>query len=315
VAAVSLAGYFCTFCLAAICGIGVDRTGIAAIVSVGCAFLLIGALCTRFGMPRIRAGIECTAFGFMLLPPTILSTYLAIRPNMPLQDALLASLDAALGFDWHATIGFIDSLPFFATIVNFAYGTFSYQLVAWPLMLIGFGHTARAYQLVASFAVICFLSSIISIWTPAVGAYPYYRFDSSQLKNLDVFFGYYFLDEFNAARSTGNFVWSLTTSKGILTFPSVHAAVAFLCAWAAWPMRVLRAPAALLNGAMGVSAVTSGSHYAVDIVAGCAVAMISIACVVRISRTGRVPAATAEGLLPAAPSRGSVDVLPVGSRG
>jgi membrane-associated phospholipid phosphatase len=287
--------YISTFGLAAVSGLAIDLLGLAPIAACAAAFLLIGLLCKRFGMPRVRDGTVCVVYGLLLTPPIALSTYLAIRLNMPFQDRNLASLDAALGFDWHYVIGLVDKSPVLSTIFNVAYATFSYQLLFWPLLLAIFGHKTRAYVMVASFAVICFLASIISIWTPAVGAYAYYRFDDGMLKNLDAFYGYDFLDEFKAVREDSNFVWNLATSKGILTFPSVHAAVALLCAWAAWPLKALRYPAIILNVAMACSAVATAGHYAIDIVAGCALAIVSIALIVRVSRLNRVPAA--EGAL------------------
>lgn len=279
--------YVLTFGLAAIGGFKIDFIGIAPLVALVCMFLMIGTFCTRFGMLDIRAGIRCVVYALLLAPPITLSTYLAVWLSMPLQDQNLAFADAALGFDWASTIYFVDSQPLLAAIFNVAYLTFSFQLLLWPLILAAFKHEARARLMVAGFAVICFLSSFISIWTPAIGTYAYYGFDGATLKNLDILYGYYFLDEFNAVREDSNFVWNLASSKGILTFPSVHVATGLLCAWAAWPLKALRYPAILLNVAMACSAVTSAGHYAIDVIAGCGVAMVSIAFLVWITGAGR----------------------------
>ncbi|MDM9647917.1 phosphatase PAP2 family protein [Rhizobium sp. S163] len=295
---VVLGAYISTFGLAAVSGLAIDLAGIAPILACAAAFLLIGALCTRFDMPRVREGTTCVAYGFLLTPPIALATYLAIRLDLPLQDQNLAALDAALGFDWHYVIGVVDGHPALAIILNVAYGTFALQLLLWPLLLAIAGHTKRAHVMVASFAVICFLSSLISVWTPAVGTYSYYGFDGSLLKSLNPLYGYDFLDQFNAVREDANFVWSVEASKGILTFPSVHAAVAFLCAWAAWSLTPVRYPVIALNVAMACSAVTNANHYAVDVVAGCAVAMVSIAFIVWASRLNSAPIAAESVPLP-----------------
>lgn len=76
----------------------------------------------------------------------------------------------------------------------------------------------------------------------------------------------------------------LNESVGILTFPSVHAAVASLCAWAAWKIKMLRYPALALNIAMAFSAVPSASHYLTDILAGVGVAAFSIASIVLLTK-------------------------------
>lgn len=285
-----VSSYLVTFGLAAVCGFSISFVGMSFIVACAAAFILIAVLCTRFKMPRVQEGTICVAYGFLFTPPIALSTYLAIWLNLPLQDHNLAALDAALGFDWHYVMGVVDSYRALAIMFNVAYSTFAFQLLLWPLFLAVGGHTKRAHVMVASFAIICFLSSFISIWTPALGTFVYYDFDASLLKNLDPFYGYDFLDEFNAVRDDTNFVWSLEASKGILTFPSVHAAVAFLCAWAAWPLRLLKYPVLALNVAMACSAVTSANHYAIDVVAGCVVAMVSIVAVARVIGLDRMPA-------------------------
>jgi membrane-associated phospholipid phosphatase len=90
--------------------------------------------------------------------------------------------------------------------------------------------------------------------------------------------------QFYAVRDNPHFVWSLKESAGIMTFPSVHAAVAVLCAWSAWDLKALRYPVLALNIAMALSAVPSASHYLIDVVAGLGVAAFSIASVVLLTK-------------------------------
>jgi membrane-associated phospholipid phosphatase len=74
-------------------------------------------------------------------------------------------------------------------------------------------------------------------------------------------------------------------ASGIVTMPSGHAAGAFLCAWAAWDMKLLRIPLLLLNVLMAVAAISHGGHYLVDILAGGMVAALSIALASYISKS------------------------------
>ncbi|WJH40368.1 phosphatase PAP2 family protein [Aliirhizobium terrae] len=71
-------------------------------------------------------------------------------------------------------------------------------------------------------------------------------------------------------------MFSLDRAAGIVTFPSVHAAVAVLCIWATWNSRWLRYPFLFLNLAMIVSVVTHGSHYFVDAPAGIVLCLVCI---------------------------------------
>lgn len=100
--------------------------------------------------------------------------------------------------------------------------------------------------------------------------------DASSLQNIDPTYGYFFLEQFHAVRNDPGFIWRLEDSAGILTFPSAHAAVAALCAWALWPIRILRYPALALNLAMGFSAIPGANHYVVDVIAGVVVALAAI---------------------------------------
>ena len=70
--------------------------------------------------------------------------------------------------------------------------------------------------------------------------------------------------------------------KGLVTFPSYHAAVAASLIWASWSLRWLRAPIILWNLAMLVSCILVGAHYLVDLIAGIAVAFVSIRFAIQI---------------------------------
>ena len=77
-------------------------------------------------------------------------------------------------------------------------------------------------------------------------------------------------------RSQTDFVLKLDNVAGLLTFPSVHAGVAALCAWAAWDSRLLRYPFLVLNIGMATAAVSHANHYLIDVVAGLGLAGVTI---------------------------------------
>jgi membrane-associated phospholipid phosphatase len=63
-------------------------------------------------------------------------------------------------------------------------------------------------------------------------------------------------------------------SEGIITFPSLHAALGLIFALALWPDRVLRWFSLALNLLMIVATPIDGSHYFVDVFAGLAIALM-----------------------------------------
>lgn len=209
--------------------------------------------------------------------PVLVWTYAAMNVNQPLADARLAALDKAIGFDWRAFVDFVDAWPMLADGLAFAYSSFAFQLLLLPFLLALAGRSARAFAMVFVYGLIGLVSSIVSVWYPSLGAFVYYGVTPEEMASINMKFAFFFLDEFHAVRADGPFELFLEKSAGIITYPSVHAAVAALCAWAAWDLKLLRIPFLVLNTAMAISAVTHGSHYLVDVIAGVGLAGLCIA--------------------------------------
>ena len=66
------------------------------------------------------------------------------------------------------------------------------------------------------------------------------------------------------------------SSRGIITFPSLHAALAVIVAAALWPLARLRWVFVVLNTAMLIATPIDGSHYFVDVLAGVALAALCL---------------------------------------
>ena len=62
----------------------------------------------------------------------------------------------------------------------------------------------------------------------------------------------------------------------MLTFPSFHAVSAVLYAWALWPVRWFKPANLFCNTAMIVATPAGGGNYLVDVIAGVAVAILSV---------------------------------------
>ena len=66
------------------------------------------------------------------------------------------------------------------------------------------------------------------------------------------------------------------TADGIITFPSLHAALAVIVVAALWPVAMLRWVFLALNAAMLAATPIDGSHYFIDVLAGIALAALSL---------------------------------------
>lgn len=251
---------------------------IAIAASVALVPLGLGVVyARRRGIGSLVAIFDCLLCGLLAIVPIGISTYLAMQQNLPLADPFLDRADRALGFDWHGFIAFVDQRPFLATLLGMAYQSFQFQLVGLPILSVLLGERIRAYRMVMYYALVCYVSSVIAIWFPAFGTYASYGVKQDALLNINVEFGYAFLTQFNGVRDDPAFVFSLKQMMGILTFPSVHAGIAVLCIWMAWPLKGFRHIFILLNLLMMVSAISHAGHYLADILAGIAVASGTIA--------------------------------------
>lgn len=235
-------------------------------------FGLTGVLSRRFGIVVFEGLSEVYALGLINVVPAVTATYLAMRAGMPLADDRLMAMDAIFRFDWLALVRWVDGHPLLAIGLNLAYASISWQLLLIPFVLALTGRLARSYHMIIGYVLICSISSVISVWFPAAGQYIVHGLDFKSLHFVNGELGTAFFAEFEAVRSDPHFVLRLSHAEGILTFPSVHAGVAALCAWAAWPHRLMRYPILLLNAAMAFSAMIVSNHYAIDIVAGFGVA-------------------------------------------
>jgi membrane-associated phospholipid phosphatase len=250
---------------------GVDGIGVFLFI-----FFVFSAYCWKRRMLRLAPALEAIGIGLFLTIPVLISTYLAASLDQPLTDGLLIHADTALGFNWPAFIRTIDAHPVLSHILGIAYSSFSVQLALLPLILGVTARYERIYVMIMSYGVICYLSSLVSVWFPALGTFTVYGVSQGQLHNINAVYGFHFLHDFNLVREQPTFELSLASASGIVTFPSVHAAVALLCAWAAWDLKYARYIFVIWNILMAVSAISNANHYLVDIIAGATVAVVSI---------------------------------------
>jgi membrane-associated phospholipid phosphatase len=281
---------------AAASGLSVDYVAFAGIGWLGLCFAPVVACLRWRGMGRIAAAIECVVLAIVMTLPILILSYAAMRLGQPLADARLASWDALVGLDAGTMVAAIGRWPLLSALLGTAYASFSIQIVALPAILALAGQGDRGYWFIACFVLICVAAIAIAAGFPAVGSYVHFGLEAGALGSVNPFFGYHFLDSFHAVRDDPAFVLSTDVVSGIVTFPSIHAAVAVLCAVAAWPLRAVRAPMLLLNLAMFVAAVTHGAHYVVDIIAGGVLAAV----VIRL--LGAVEPTAPRGVIPIGPA-------------
>lgn len=270
-----------------------------------CLLLKLGAYYYRDWRndPNLASALESTtqliAFAAVAAP----LSYVAASASLPLQDAAFAHLDYALGFNWKGLLAFMYRWPSFFKLMHLVYLSLSLQMIAAVLLLAFTGRLAwlRVYML--SFIFAALLTIAISAFLPAEGAWLYYGITgpSEALPlshtNWPVFFG---LRDGSLRQLIG------VGAEGIITFPSLHAALAAILVAAFWPVPIARWVAILINCFMIVATPIDGSHYFVDVLAGIAIAGLCVAAARAGARRLVPPPATIEiwNVLP-----GSIPVL------
>jgi hypothetical protein len=262
------------------------------IVSV-CLLLKLGARYYRDWRndPNLASALECTtqliAFAAVAAP----LSYVAASASLPLQDAALAHWDHALGFDWKALLALMHQWPAFFKLMHLIYLSLSLQMVV-VVLLLGFTGRLpwlRVYMLAFIFAVL--ITIAISTLLPAEGAWLYYGITSApevlpvSHTSWPIFFG---LRDGSYRLLMGG------GTEGVITFPSLHAALAVILVAAFWQVPIVRWLALAINSLLLVATPIDGSHYFVDILAGIGIAALCVAAASKVvKRWAVLPAAIA----------------------
>lgn len=271
------ASYLLTFAGLAFSKVSIEPSSADSLIAVLAVVFALFGLSVVLKFHRLSNALETMIVGIFLLPPVVAWTYMAVGVGLPAADARLAEMDAALGFDWKTFIGFVEQRYHLAKFLGFSYASFLPQIFFLPVYFCLIGRPSRAYAIVFGYGLICLLASIVSIWYPATGAFVFYGVGPQDTVNINSAAAFSALEQFRAVHEQPSFLLRFDEAAGILTFPSVHAAVAGLCAWAAWDSKALRHPFLVLNVGMAVSTISAGSHYLVDVIGGLGLTGLSVA--------------------------------------
>ena len=257
---------------------------------------------------NLASALESTAQVIAFAAVAAPLSYVAAAAALPLQDAAFDGMDRALGFDWKALLAVMQRWPDFHLSMRVIYMSLSLQMTAIVLLLGFTGRLAwlRVYTLAFIFAALVTIA--LSALLPAEGVWLHDGLHSTDPAVLPVSSSSW--PVFLGLRDGSYRLLRAVGAEGIITFPSLHAALAVILILAFWPVRLARWIGAGVNALMLVATPIDGSHYLVDILAGSAIAVACFfaarALVVRLAahphadttRAGLVPA---QGIV--APSR------------
>ena len=258
----------------------------AAILAVAAAACALGYLYSA-----VRPDARLAALGFgggYLIAYTLaaaLLSYLGTSLSLPLLDAQFARADAALGFDWLATLELANAWPLLGKLLRAAYATSMPQVLFVFLMLATTRQLSRLADFLALFTATSLATIVAASLLPAAGAFVHFDPPAALRGVVGADAGIWHLKHFEALRSGAMRAIDPGTIEGLVTFPSFHAALAVITVWALWRTRWLALPALCLNALVIVSTVPVGGHYFVDVLAGIGIGAAAIGALAWWRRT------------------------------
>jgi membrane-associated phospholipid phosphatase len=198
----------------------------------------------------------------------ILSFILTGILPLPLWDEALATADCALRLDWLDMYQWVTRYPAIEASAHAVYMSLAPEMLILliALELLGRHNEASAFLrwiIVSGIATIC-----IGALIPAAGAFVYYHLPVASTTG--------YVSQFADLRDGTLRTISPFDNRGLVAFPSYHAALAVLCACAARPLRIVKIPLLAFNLLIILSSPAMGGHYFIDIIAGITLAALTI---------------------------------------
>jgi hypothetical protein len=184
----------------------------------------------------LRGASQVIAFATVAAP----LSYIAASAAFPLWDVQLAAWDRQLGFDWMAWLALMNAAPFLHMITKIAYSSFAVQTT---MVVMALGFARRPLHMRLFILALCATTLVtigISTVLPAQGVWGAWHLSLNDSPTivpitrdlpLPVFFG---------LRDGTYRQLVVDSAEGIISFPSLHAALGALFVFALWPVKWLR---------------------------------------------------------------------------
>lgn len=255
----------------------VDMPSYGLLAGCGFAFLLSSAF---YEHVRKNPSIGSMLFGlgFLLIFAASVNviSYFGLTIAGPRIDGPLAAIDRAMGIDWMELMLFTTGHPALNFAFKIAYRISIYETL---FLMIWWGLSDRSRlteRLCLALVIGGAVTVIVWLLLPSFGAFTVYTIPPTPaLKNALALNADY--------ANTLLHLWvhgpghiSPLTVKGLVGFPSFHAAQAIIATWYARKAKYLFAPFLAFNTVVILSTPIQGGHHVVDVVGGFGVAALAI---------------------------------------
>jgi membrane-associated phospholipid phosphatase len=248
---------------------------------------------------RLATGLESTAQLIVFAAVSAPLSYLAAGAGaaIPLQDHVFDAIDRALGFDWMALLRWLNDMPVVFAGLRLIYGSLLPQMAVAVLCLAFTGRILWVQTIMLTFILATLVTIAISAILPAAGVWLHYGLTEADARAVPVVSTVW--PVFTGLRDGSVRALVAVGAEGVITFPSLHAALAVIMIAALWPIATLRWPILALNVGMLVATPIDGAHYLTDILAGIVMAVLCLAAAHAVAaRAGRTQSPLTAGKVP-----------------
>lgn len=205
--------------------------------------------------------------------------YSALTFQLPEIDAYLLSVDQSLGFDWESLNNWLTSTPVVDAILAIAYASLLPQLLFVCFFLSKPDYEMNNRNFLNAYCLSLIISVVLAGPWPAHAMCRMAGLETSADPAILGRAACAFLPVYDGLRDGTLIRLDWSHIDGLVTFPSFHTTAAILLAWSMRNVPVARWAFLVLNLLMIVATPTHGGHYLIDVIAGGALAVLSIALV------------------------------------
>jgi len=224
----------------------------------------------RRGITRFVACLRSTVLLLAFTTSYTVLMYTAATLGRPLVDAYLVRCDAALGVHLPAIVAWSGRHPQITDCLQWSYNSLLYQTPV-VLLLVGLAGSQRNLEaFVLQFMIAAWITILIFMWAPALGPFGSFGYPTNAAQDR-------YLSHLESLRDGSRTVVTWRNAEGLITIPSFHTTWAVLLTLAFRDWKWVLPVAILLNACVVISTLTSGWHYATDVIAGGIVAAVSVA--------------------------------------
>ena len=251
-------------------------------------YIFTAILATIFGLvawfyTQIRRDISisgpCWSLFILLLilPISVMYSYLIHTWNFPLADAKFAEFDELLGFNWLVLAKYFATLPEWVSAASTKiYSSWILLIQLTALFLIVSGRHGRLDEFVFLFLVTITIACTISGLLPGVGAFEYFKPDAHTAEQLSAVVNNQFVEPFSELRDGSLRTLTLSSAHGLVTFPSFHTINSLILIYVMRGCGKYMTLAVIWNLAIIATTPLDGAHYLADIVGGVIVAIMGV---------------------------------------